>query len=78
MRSPVLLRAAWLDAFDLDAEPEPPHRELGEIEKRIGAGEGHAVVGGMALGRPNSLKTRSKTVKAKASLLVESASQAKR
>ena len=24
----VLLRATWLDALDLDSEPEPPDREL--------------------------------------------------
>ena len=41
----VLLRVAWLDAFDCDAEAEPPDRELGEIEQGIGAGERDAVVG---------------------------------
>ena len=41
----VLLRVAWLDALDGDAESEPPDREPGEIEEGIGAGEGDAVVG---------------------------------
>jgi hypothetical protein len=41
----VLLRMAGLDAFDGDAEPEPPDRELGEIEQGIGAGKRHAIVG---------------------------------
>src|SRR5262249_36867154 len=41
----VLLRMARLDAFDRDAEPEPPHRQLGEIEQGVGTGKGHAIVG---------------------------------
>jgi hypothetical protein len=40
----VLLGLARLDALDLDAEPEPPDGELGEIEQGIGAGKGDAVV----------------------------------
>ena len=34
-----------LDALDLDAEPQPPDGELGEVEERIGACEGHTIVG---------------------------------
>jgi hypothetical protein len=41
----VLLRRARLDAFDLDAEPQPPDGKLGEGEERVGAAEGDAVVG---------------------------------
>ena len=41
----VLLRLAWLDALDGDAQPQPPDREPGEVEQGIGAGEGDAVVG---------------------------------
>src|SRR6266704_6639809 len=41
----VLLRVARLDAFDRNPEPEPPDREFGQIEERIGACEGDAVVG---------------------------------
>src|ERR1700730_7727902 len=41
----VLLWMPGLDAFDRDAEPEPPHRELGEVEQGIGTGKRHAVVG---------------------------------
>jgi hypothetical protein len=41
----VLLWLSGLDAFDSDAEAEPPDRELGEIEQGIGAGEGNAIIG---------------------------------
>ena len=41
----VLLWLSGLDAFDSDAEAEPPDRELGEIEQGIGAGEGDAIIG---------------------------------
>src|ERR1700687_4814714 len=41
----VLLRAAGFDAFDRNPEPEPPDREFGQVEERIGACEGHAIVG---------------------------------
>jgi hypothetical protein len=60
----VLLRVTGLDAFDLDAEPEPPDRQLTEAEERIGACEGNPLSVRMALGRPNSLKTASNTGKA--------------
>ena len=46
----VLLRVAGLDALDLDAEPEPPDRQLGEIEQGIRTGERHAVIGADGLG----------------------------
>jgi hypothetical protein len=36
---------ARLDALDGDAEPQPPHREFGEIEKAVWTGERHAIVG---------------------------------
>ena len=41
----VLLRLTRLDALDLDAEPEPPDRQFGEIEEGIGTSERHTVVG---------------------------------
>ena len=44
----VLLGLARLDAFDGDAQPEPPHEELGEA---VGDGEGQAVVGTDGLGQ---------------------------
>src|SRR5215475_1414933 len=39
----VLLRTTWLDALDGNAEPEPPHRQLRQVEQGIGAGKGHTV-----------------------------------
>src|SRR3546814_18544993 len=39
-----MLRLAWFDAFDLNAEPDPPDRELRQVVEPVGAGEGNAVV----------------------------------
>ena len=72
----VLLRATWLDALDLDTEPEPPHRQFGQVEERIRAGERHAVIGADGLGEAE-LFEYSNTGKAYASFVVESASHAK-
>jgi hypothetical protein len=41
----VLLRMAGLDALDLDAEPQPPDRELGELKQSMRRGEWNSVVG---------------------------------
>src|SRR5215469_13303898 len=41
----VLLWVARLDALDGDAEPQPPHREFGEIKEAVWTGERHAIVG---------------------------------
>jgi len=46
----VLLRLAWLDARDGDAEPEPPDGELGQVEQRVRAGKGDAMVRADRLG----------------------------
>src|SRR5215813_14900174 len=40
----VLLWVARLDALDGDAEPQPPHREFGEIKEAVWTGERHAIV----------------------------------
>lgn len=49
--APILLRTAWLDAFDGDAEPEPPDGEFGEVIEAVGACEGQAVVGSDGIGQ---------------------------
>lgn len=41
----VLLGMARLDTLDVDAQAQPPYGKLGQVEQRIGAGEGNAVVG---------------------------------
>ena len=52
----ILLRVAGLDALDLDAEPEPPDRELGEVEEGIRTREGDAVIGADGLGQAELLE----------------------
>ncbi len=41
----VLLRAAWLDALDVDAQAQPPDRKLGKSIESVGSGERRAIVG---------------------------------
>src|SRR5205823_6324619 len=62
--SAVLLRVAGRDALDLDAEPEPPNRQLGQIESEFGLAKGTPLSVRIALGNPNSLNTASNTGKA--------------
>jgi len=35
---------AGLNAFDADAQAQPPHRKLAQIEQSVSRSEGHAVV----------------------------------
>ena len=55
--SAVLLRIAWLDAFDANPEAQPPDRELAQTEDGIGAGEGKTVVGADRLRQAKVLKS---------------------
>jgi len=41
----VLLWPAGPDAFDRDAEPQPPNGEFGKIEQAVRAGEWNAIIG---------------------------------
>ena len=52
----VLLRMAWFDALDLDAEPQPPDRELGEVEEGVRACERPAIIGADGLGEAKFLE----------------------
>jgi len=45
----ILLWMTGLDAFDGDAQTQPPDGELGEVEQRVGRGEGNTVVGADAV-----------------------------
>src|SRR6266404_1255722 len=40
----ILLRMARLDAFDANTQPEPPDRELAQVEQGVGGSEGNAVI----------------------------------
>jgi hypothetical protein len=56
----VLLRLSGLDPLDLDAEPELPDRELGEVEKGIRTGEGDKAGGrGPPPNSPRGVRWRS-------------------
>ncbi len=39
-----MLRMARLDALDANAQPEPPDRQLTQIEQGVGGSEGDAVI----------------------------------
>src|SRR5579863_3286427 len=47
--STVLLRMAWLDALDGDAQAKPPNGQAAQVEQTVGGGKGHAVVGAHGL-----------------------------
>jgi hypothetical protein len=41
----VLLRMTGANAFDANAQAQPPHREAGKVEQSVGRGEGNAAAG---------------------------------
>ena len=49
----ILLGMPWLDAFDIDTQTQPPHRELRKPVEGIAAGEGHAIIGS---NRPEAIR----------------------
>jgi len=54
--APVLLRAARLDALDVDAQAQPPDRQLAEVEQCIGACERNPIVGADGVGQAELLE----------------------
>jgi hypothetical protein len=60
----VLLGMIRLDALDVDAEPQPPDHSRDSPNKALGLAKGTPLSVRMALGRPNSLKGLSNTLKA--------------
>jgi hypothetical protein len=40
----VLLRMARLDPFDADTEPEPPDRQLAQVEQGVSGSKGHTII----------------------------------
>ena len=56
LMAPVLLRAARLDAFDVDPQAQPSDRQLAEVEQRTGAGESNAIVSADGVGQAELLE----------------------
>jgi hypothetical protein len=40
----VLLRMGGLDAFDANAQTQPPHRQLAKVEQGVRRSEGHTII----------------------------------
>ena len=40
----ILLGMTGANAFDADAEPQPPDRELREMEEAVGGSKGNAII----------------------------------
>jgi hypothetical protein len=64
--APVLFGVSRLDAFDVDAEAQPPYRQPTQPEKCIARGEGCAVVGANGMGQAEFLESPFETGKSKA------------
>jgi hypothetical protein len=71
----VLLRMARFYPLDLNAEPQPPDRELAEAEKRIGACERNPIISADHARQTELLERTVKHTEGIRSLVVESASR---
>jgi hypothetical protein len=61
LMAPVLLRATWFDALDIDTEPQPPEGEF-RLKRAFGLAKGTPLSERMASGKPRSRNRRSKAV----------------
>src|SRR5580704_14110499 len=52
----ILLGMAWLDSFNADAQPEPPDRQLAQVEQSVSGSEGNTVIAADAGGQAALLK----------------------
>ena len=71
----VLFRVAGLDALDLDAQAQPPHRRRLRLYRAFGLAKGTPLSERMRPGSPYSLNSLSKTVKAYCSWVLSRPSQ---
>jgi len=71
----ILLRMTGLDAFDGDAQTQPPDGELGELEQGVGRSEGNAVVRADAARQAALLEQSLKSRKSRDSQVDSRASQ---
>src|SRR5512140_478336 len=55
----ILLRVTWLDELGVDAQLDPPHRQVRQSAQCVG-GERDAVVGANTAGKPESAEKPSK------------------
>jgi len=66
---------AGLDAFDADAEPEPPKRNPAQVEQGVGGSEGDPVIAADVRRQAALMKQPFKHVNANSSLVEERPSQ---
>ena len=63
LAAPVLLWAAGFDAFDTDAQTQPPDGEPAQAKKSVGRGERHSVIGPNRCGQSEVLECARKNRK---------------
>jgi hypothetical protein len=76
--APILLRVPGFDPFDVDPQPQPLTASLLSPQIACAEANGTPLSVRITCGSPNSLKVRSKTVKANFSCVVNRASHVSR